>query len=620
VNEEPIEEAEERPTARDLPIWVYARCQTWVRQADAESIQALSQNNPALRKGFRLRGALNAQALDVVRARLASAMRPGMDLLEPELADELTDFSPLAGMLRVVDDDLLLMEWRRWAAALGEEDFLVTCLLSDSPAISDIALEEIRELSEPPSVASPEARASAVDELRLLVLPLMVGLTVVPGSEGSLPAPSGDEPVAADAQEGLRLRVQELEAALQERGDRRKDLRAAQRRSERAEAELAGIRAEAREAREAREKAEKRIVTLEERLAAAAAERDRLEAEGEAAIARAVEERLAEVKHRYLRAALAEEALAASFAADGTALHEQIETLLRRQAEQDRRFGNRESLRAELVVCRAGLDRVRVAAADALQPLAELQDAEVALRTRIEAVERVLGPRAEITVKPVVEALLLRVRAAKTCEGLASLATLIGHLGDEDVLDVADVARLHAAYEQRMAIIYGSRIPGVVTRPALDPAGEAMREAADRGTPLAVFIDGHNVLFQLRALFEADFEEQQPRARAREALVALVQQFAAGRPHLRMHIHFDGPDPRRYRADPNVRVVYSGGKGEGRADRAILDDIEASHRTESAMPRVIVTLDRDLAGKAYRHGALRMDPWAFGEWLKHRTL
>jgi len=69
-----------------------------------------------------------------------------------------------------------------------------------------------------------------------------------------------------------------------------------------------------------------------------------------------------------------------------------------------------------------------------------------------------------------------------------------------------------------------------------------------------------------------------------------------------VRVYFDGPDRQEATAATNVRVIYSGGAGANRADRALLEYLEFRRGTTGLW---LVTDDRELAGKAGALGAAR---------------
>ena len=142
-----------------------------------------------------------------------------------------------------------------------------------------------------------------------------------------------------------------------------------------------------------------------------------------------------------------------------------------------------------------------------------------------------------------------------------------------------------------------------------------------------MLIDGHNLLYALRSRFMVHLLDGHPGAVAREAL---VEQLATvfDKPGHEVRVYFDGGEARTERRSAQVWVIYPGGAGDQRADRAILAALReqvgpdaaarnaAEHGSiceaiEPAATRVVVTRDIRLAKRARRRGATVIDPAAF---------
>jgi len=79
-----------------------------------------------------------------------------------------------------------------------------------------------------------------------------------------------------------------------------------------------------------------------------------------------------------------------------------------------------------------------------------------------------------------------------------------------------------------------------------------------------------------------------------------------------VNIFFDGPVYSQEHAATNVKITYSGGEGEHRADNAILELAEYMHSHLPDLIRVLVTDDRDLAkqAKKYKTASMRLAEFA----------
>lgn len=142
-----------------------------------------------------------------------------------------------------------------------------------------------------------------------------------------------------------------------------------------------------------------------------------------------------------------------------------------------------------------------------------------------------------------------------------------------------------------------------------------------------ILIDGHNLLYALRSRFAVQLLDGHPGAVAREAL---VEQLATvfDKPGYEIRVYFDGGKTCTEKRSAQVWVIFPGGAGDQRADRAILAALREQVGPDAAAPnaaehgpvceaiepaamRVVVTRDIRLAKRARRRGANVLDPAAF---------
>jgi hypothetical protein len=76
-------------------------------------------------------------------------------------------------------------------------------------------------------------------------------------------------------------------------------------------------------------------------------------------------------------------------------------------------------------------------------------------------------------------------------------------------------------------------------------------------------------------------------------------------------LYFDGDDPAQQSLSDQVRVIYSGGTGEHRADEAILKHLAFYVQSGSAAPLCLVTKDADFSRQARAMGVIIMHPEEF---------
>ena len=123
-------------------------------------------------------------------------------------------------------------------------------------------------------------------------------------------------------------------------------------------------------------------------------------------------------------------------------------------------------------------------------------------------------------------------------------------------------------------------------------------------------LDGHNILYASRPVFLENLVDGHPGTAAREALVQrLLLAFASPGPAV--SLYFDGSEAMTEARSDRVRVIYSGGDGDQRADRAILRQVSMHAAAGDVAAVVVVTRDIKLARRARKRGAGVMEPGVF---------
>jgi hypothetical protein len=141
------------------------------------------------------------------------------------------------------------------------------------------------------------------------------------------------------------------------------------------------------------------------------------------------------------------------------------------------------------------------------------------------------------------------------------------------VLDEAALTRLRLAYQKRLATAQAVGVPPDPHTEERRNAVSLLGRALSGQTPAILLIDGHNVLFGLPAATTR--RARRCRDRRGKASASDGRRRADRRPQsvaARLGV-FDGPNRSDAQAAPNVRVTYSGGTGEHRADAVLVDNL-----------------------------------------------
>jgi predicted RNA-binding protein with PIN domain len=381
--------------------------------------------------------------------------------------------------------------------------------------------------------------------------------------------------------------------------------------------ELDRLRKQLEEARLrfAREKAELESRAVAERTAAAdlarklETERDvlhreiqRLQADFHQAVRREAREALdARIGH-WLHQAETEAADLADATPAFEDLVRHVDQTLQRQAEVDRRQGNRAQLRRQLEQLRQRLDALDAATVEALDPLPalvrtreRLAEAIRVRETRLGETHRLLGVARELAVA---------IHHAGTDQRLAQLGKLATDLTAAQALPAEAAAELNALADQRRAILAapelvrghsGKRVPTTAAE-LLGGKGVAV-----------VLIDAYNVIGEAGdALGLSSAASRLPSSL--DGLLSRLRQFASTRTGLEFLVLVDSPRADTRSLAPNLRVHYSGGQGPDRADAILEGQLRHLRTRGERRPVLVVSNDAEVRRSAEQLGALPVHP------------
>lgn len=554
-------------------------------------LSAFAATEPGfLHGGFRLEnGAL-------VRARLlqiACGAQPVSDALRRLIAKR-SRVRTLTGLLA---PSVLFENRHAFAALLGDAVLLVALLLDDRPEVRAQA-ESWMGLPAPFLAVPPEEAQRTLHEAFAGISEL---LGVQAGASAGAPLTRESWQAQKEKQDLRILDLQEKNRRLKGVDDRLSQtalkLSACEEKLSAAQSQLAAaekaLRQTTRERDELKTELERETSRREERLTAALDVALAREFFGWIGEARAAESAAA-------RAESTEDLLARADAA------------LKRQGDADRHSGNRSALEARLARTEDALERVRNALANAIRPLQDLKSVEKELEAEIRSLRSLL--KRDEGATPLETALTARIHAAADNElpKFRDLPDLMASLG---VLTDEALARVRLALQRRIAAAQAAGVPP-------DPRTEARRDAVSKlgqalagHAPAILLLDGHNVLFGLPVRYNPPRGGAVSDAEKREKLASDVVRLTAASPNVRAWIVFDGPTRSDTQASANVRITYSGGSGEHRADGVILDNLRFFNSQAPETPVFLVSNDGELCTAARRLGAQTIPVLDFGAFL-----
>ncbi len=532
--------------------------------------------------------------VDLIRNRLAAQLR-SEGAIDSRLLAMLTDAFPLRPTVEALSLNALQELHTAIEVVAGREVLLLALLFDPREEVHRWGIEQS---AKPPADTSELAWQSADDQLFIFVderfsIPLEVSL-----SEGvpNEPPPPGfvdflkegaikelGDKVETQKKSIDRLNNELHQQKLRHTAKLKEQSDSLDRERKRIHAELAASQSQLTQARKEKQALEDRLKELSSKM--------------EALVGRRVQEQTSALVRKWLSEPAATEAAAKESEASAADLLPRVDQVLAAQARQDRHTGNRIQLRARVESLEQARGRVLEALQNSIHPIQELNRLDADLAAEIAKYKRMLGigaPRSELLNR-----ILAEVNTAATFDDTRRTSTLADELAEHGLLSREERRELYHAIQRKFSLLQEA-VPG--TQPEGD-TGWSLRDTIFRNKTALLLLDGHNILYSLRDIFGADYDNGHPGQRARQRLAGMVEKLLKDRGNLQAKVCFDGPDARSVRISPNVTLEYSGGSGPNRADELILSRLLFKDLKTLDQKVFVVTDDRQVRQGALQTGA-----------------
>ena len=599
-----------------LPPEIITEMKKMIEEAPDDAILSYVEATPKLAKGFRPG---SKKSVDPLRKRMMRLLEQDREV-DTFLMGVIASSSRI-GMLTTRLSNLAVIELMPALAQLYGRNHVLAALLADyREEVRDIGIGIIEDDFPLEQVDAEESRETLFTHFE----PMLAALDdSVDREEAKGGKPTGTQAPPPPARKGeiekLRKQVADLENKLKKQADCARNEKALRKKMDALNQQKQKLEKELRELKKlaASEKSNNR--DLKAQLKQAREQTASLEATISGRISEGVRTELESLRNRWMLKPLAVEKEAEAIRETGGAdeLLAGVESILKRQAEVDRHSGDLATLRERIERLNAALQKVRTAMAEALHPLPELGRAESSLTRELSSLETLVrgkpAPQGDFVAR-----MLARINAAESEEELVELQEFLGKLNELDAFSPPELQELYSCCHNRMSIVYAAFTPKVVRskRYPKDPVWRLINDV-EKNRDIVIILDGHNVAHLLPNLFGDSYEDGIPGAATRKLLVQMMVKALKGAAKCQAHVFFDAPSPGRHQPSENVWEVYSGGgQAEHRADKAITQYLEYCCQTMSAMPRLLVTDDRDLRARAVELGAKFMPVPQFGAFLE----
>lgn len=539
-------------------------------------------------------GGFRSQKPALLRKRLEQLVFGGAEISR-QIRAVLATHSRSASLLTHISTETLISTAAAWAIVLGEHVFLVAALLDPREPVrkqADKWMERTPHFLQMKPEKAQEELSETLEDIREL-------LGVEPSSSPYVTKESWNE-----QREKLNQRIKTLQTE-----NRR--LKGVDDKNSRTNTLLQKEKGKNTLLSEKLKKSEIELRKIRRELEFVKAELQRETSRREERLQAALDIRLSREFHGWLA-----EAKAVEIEVDNNSSTKDViefaEQALKKQVKADRHSGNRANLNKRLQKLNKLLAEVQDILQNAISQSPELKEAEDKLEREIQHLHELLHPQGPAS--PLEEILINKIHSVPD-NTLPHLKSLPDELRSLKLLNSKSLKKIEAEFRKRLDAINAL---GVEIDPELKVRKDAvalLSRALAGKHPAILLLDGHNVLFGLQARYMPPRGTASPDKKKRQSLVDDVVRITRPNPALRAVVHFDGHT--RSDADPsaNVRVTYSGGEGEHRADKVIIDQIRFLKSAYPDTDVLLVSNDNDLCKDARKLGAQDLAVLDFGAFL-----
>lgn len=595
-----------------IPTWLFPELETLVNDMPVPAILELAHTDASLAQGFRITGA------NVPKLKKKLINRCRNEELDQSTARWLSENSPAGELLASLSTKTITELKNELMVCLGVEKIALAFLLEPRPRVSKLAAQWS---TSPPL---PAISADAASEKLLAAAELLLKVRTPPALPVTTAA-SGRSKVTGNTQAAhTKPKPKDNSAELLKQANIRQ--RKLQREIEKNKQDLSSVSKQLDKEKETISTLRQQLKTEKTALTKAQSDYATLRREMSTRVHARVKKTNSRIARYWLHSPTeTSHALSASAISDNAArsqkkdtLEQRVDKALAEQAATDRHYGNRSTLRRQLDSLEQKIAQLDDAMLNALRPNETLEPLRTEALQQASKIRKTLdgksGARSGYSNKQLMSQLLSSVVASDDRQDTLRLLDTAAYLATLGVLAGSDVQDLKNARIRRNDIMYEAILPE--NKDTLSPSKKA-EQAILNAEQALVIIDAHNCLLSVPDIKNRFSSSRDAAGRAgKQWLVEAATEVFSTELQTDVLIVFDGDNYHQESAGTRVKVMYSGGNGDQRADNAIIEHLEWIKSSARESSTFVVTNDHDLQQRALELNATIIEASMFSDWYR----
>jgi len=259
---------------------------------------------------------------------------------------------------------------------------------------------------------------------------------------------------------------------------------------------------------------------------------------------------------------------------------QQAKQALERQAKTDLRYKTVSLLQTDLSEAISLKEMLKKAQAESLHVIPEINISLTSIEQEIHKINSILNKGSIAPESARIAEISHKLNSLTKIEQLQNLKKLITAKIEIENWTKLESSQTYELIDRKMMSLY--------TDEAKENAFKAddlnrntpinlLRQSILLAEPCYIFIDGHNFLHKIKNFIDAKYFDLQsgPNKLARSLIIEKLRDLVVSQPSMHCELWFDGPVDTNWTAIDGLKVLFSGGTGENRADARIIESLNS---------------------------------------------
>ncbi len=281
--------------------------------------------------------------------------------------------------------------------------------------------------------------------------------------------------------------------------------------------------------------------------------------------------------------------------------------LIEKQKSIDKHSGNRKEINERVIKLRILKDDIESLSINSINPLEGLNETRIELENEIVQLNKLLSNDNIESDSEFVRSFKSKIGTCPTIEEIQDCKKIIRNLFELGVIFSEDIWSLYKFCDERICLLHDKESSLGIQYNLSQDSVVSFKKLLETDSETMVLADGHNILILMDKIIKIETEDVEKAESLRKLLSKLFVDITKGKQNFLVNIYFDSEKKNEYIPSNNVKVIYSGGKGENKADKSIQEYFYSSPEKSPNETVIVISNDKMVKLKSESCGAIWMD-------------